>query len=98
MPMHFWGGFWLGLAYFYVFPSKIFNLRSIVLLLLFVLCIGIGWEVFEIAVNDILTRNPFDYLDTFSDIFFDLAGGAGSVLYFFKRIMLQSKNTNGKNS
>jgi len=36
-------------------------------------------------VNDIITQNSFDFLDTISDLFFDLIGGALAVLYFFKK-------------
>ena len=91
--MHFLGGFWVGLLALYIFsPTKI-SPRIFLKLLLFVLIVGIGWEIFEMVVNDVIAQNPFDLLDTTSDIFFDLAGGALSILYFLKRIMLQSKDS-----
>ena len=49
------------------------------------LIVGVGWEVFEILVNDVLTQNPLDFLDITSDIFFDLAGGILAILYFFRK-------------
>ncbi|MFA6076999.1 MAG: hypothetical protein WC735_02905 [Candidatus Paceibacterota bacterium] len=89
MIMHFLGGFWLGLLYFYIFPfSKDHLVYAILKILLFVLLIGVGWEVFEILVNGALAQNPLDFLDIISDIFFDLSGGVLAILYFSKRIML----------
>ena len=81
MIMHFLGGFWVGLAYFYIFSPQSISLKLIFKILLAVLFIGIGWEVYEILVNDILAQNPFDFLDTLSDIFFDLFGGLCVILY-----------------
>ena len=87
--MHFLGGFWIGLVYFYIFPQKENSFSAILKVLAFVFFIGIGWEVFEILFNNIIAVNLFNSLDTFSDIFFDLAGGGLAVFYFFKRIVLQ---------
>jgi hypothetical protein len=87
--MHFLGGFWIGLLYFYIFPAENKSFYLIFKILLFTLFIGIGWEVFEILFNNVIAVNPFDFSDTLSDIFFDLAGGGVSIFYFFKRIMLQ---------
>ncbi len=88
MPMHTLGGFWIGLASIYFLPPKNNSLNSVIKILLLVLVIGIGWEIYEIGVNDIIAQNPFNYLDTISDIFFDLAGGTFSILYFFKKIIM----------
>jgi len=87
MIMHFLGGFWIGLAFMYLFPPKDISFKLIFQTLLFVLFIGVGWEVFEVLVNDVIAKNPFNYLDTASDIFFDLSGGTFATLYFLKRIM-----------
>lgn len=92
IPMHFLGGFWLGLAYVYLFPPKEKTINSVLKILLFVLTMGIGWEVFEISVNEVIVRNAFNYFDTISDIFFDLAGGSLAALCFFKLIMPIDKN------
>src|SRR3989339_607345 len=88
MIMHFLGGFWIGLLYFYIFPAENKSFYLIFKILLFTLFIGISWEVFEILFNNIIALNPFDFSDTLSDIFFDLAGGGVAIFYFFKRIML----------
>ena len=93
MPMHFLGGIWLGLASIYLFSFKDDSLKSIFRILFIVLFIGVGWEVFEILVSIFITHNPLIFLDTFSDIFFDFAGGAFAILYFFKKIMSIKENT-----
>ncbi|MBI2627713.1 hypothetical protein HYW72_02150 [Candidatus Nomurabacteria bacterium] len=88
MIMHFFGGFWLGLVSVWFFgeslklwqESKIFSVATFKILL-FVFLVGIGWEVFEILVNDIVAQNSLDYLDIISDIFFDLFGGLCATLY-----------------
>lgn len=92
MIMHFLGGFWVGLSYFYFFPVRSFSTHDFIKLLFFVLCVGLGWEVYEILVNKVIAQNPFDYVDISSDIFFDLFGGIMATFYFYKRIMLQSKD------
>ena len=83
--MHFLSGFWIGLAFIYLFSPKNGSFFSVFKVLLFVFFVGVGWEIFEIFVNDIITQNSFDFLDTISDLFFDLIGGALAVLYFFKK-------------
>ena len=86
MIMHFLGGFWIGLTSFYIFSPQNISGKLIFKILLLVLCIGIGWEVYEILVNDILAQNSFNFLDTFSDIFFDLSGGLCAMLYLWKKL------------
>ncbi|MFA6524530.1 MAG: hypothetical protein WC264_01650 [Candidatus Paceibacterota bacterium] len=87
MPMHFLCGFWVGLACIYIFSLKEFNFQFILKVLICVFLIGFFWEIFEILVNKSITQNPFNILDTLSDMFFDLAGGGVSIIYFFKRIV-----------
>ncbi len=86
MIMHFLGGFWVGLASLYVFLPQNISRKVIFKILLSVLIVGIGWEVYEVLVNDIIAQNPFDYLDTLSDIFFDLSGGLCAILYVWKKL------------
>ena len=93
MPMHFLGGFWLGLIVIYLFFLKDDVFKSIFKILFFVSSIGIGWEIFEIVVNNYVTQNYFNYLDTISDIFFDLSGGLFAILYFLKNIVSVKENT-----
>jgi uncharacterized BrkB/YihY/UPF0761 family membrane protein len=87
MPMHFLGGFWLSLALVWLFPLSNVNSKYISKIILGALLIGIFWELFEILFNNYIAQNPFNTLDTLSDIFFDLAGATAGVLYFLKRIM-----------
>lgn len=96
MPMHFFGGFWIGLALIWLLSFKYFPIqitpKSIFQVIIGVLIIGVGWEVFEIIVNNLTARMPFNTLDTLSDIFFDLAGGTFSLLYLLKGTMLEYLN------
>jgi len=101
--MHFLGGFWEGLFFIWFFSIKDLPLLKSPLNLndpklafktiLFVLLIGVLYEVFEFFVHNNIGRDPFDVLDTVLDIFFDLSGGAFTVWYFFKRIMSVKENT-----
>lgn len=94
MIMHFLGGFWLGLVFLYFFSHKFspHSFNFFLKLIIFVLFVGIGWEIFELLVDKTITQNSFNILDTSSDIFFDLTGGLISIYYFTKKIMFSSKN------
>jgi len=92
MIMHFLGGLWLGLAFFWLFSFKELSLKLILKVILGILLIGIFWEIFEILVNKTIAQNPFNILDAVSDIYFDLAGGIFAILYFLKRIMFKQKS------
>jgi hypothetical protein len=85
MPMHFLGGFWIGLAFVFLFPPKDSSMTSVFKIIFFVLLIGVGWEVFEIFFNNYLAQNPFNMLDTISDVFFDLSGGLCAILYLWRK-------------
>ena len=97
MPMHFLGGLWLGLAIIWLFslkelspPERPFGwagFKLIFKIILGVLFVGILWELFEIFINKSIAQNPFNILDTVSDMCFDLVGGSLSIIYFFKRIV-----------
>lgn len=93
MPMHFLGGFWIVLVLIWLFKFKEITFHTILKIIIGVLFIGILWEIFEVGVSDSITRNPFNILDTSSDIFFDIAGGLSTLLYFSKRIMAKGENT-----
>lgn len=92
MPMHFLGGAWVALAYFYIFPFKEKNITTscILRVLCAVFLVGLGWEFFEFFVDNGIAHNIFNLLDTSSDLFFDLSGGILALLYFSKRIMFLS--------
>jgi len=85
MPMHFLGGFWLGLAILWFFKIKEISSVLILKIILGVLFIGILWEFFEVIVNNYTTQNLFNLLDTLSDLSFDVSGGMFAMLYFFKK-------------
>ncbi|MEK7219334.1 MAG: hypothetical protein AAB687_01505 [Patescibacteria group bacterium] len=92
MIMHFSGGLWVGLtAIWLLFGQKSYlDLSFILKILSSVLLIGICWELFEIIFYNYIAQNPFNILDTVSDLFFDLVGGLFAILYFGKRIMLKT--------
>lgn len=92
MPMHFLGGFWIALASLYLLKPKDFSIIETLKVLAIVFIIGSVWEAFEIIVNNTTAQNVWDWHDTFSDIFFDLAGGVVAVMYFFQRIFINTQN------
>ncbi len=86
MPMHFLGGFWLGIIFLYfINPSlEIKNHKFLVMMILivsFAVFVGVLWEFFEF-LSDVFISSKV-YLaaaqqgtgDTMSDLFFDLLGG-----------------------
>ncbi len=79
LMMHFLGGLWLGLFFVWYdyknFVQLYFNKKNFLHLIYFVLFIGIAWEVYEILVNIIFAQNPFDFIDTFTDVVADTLGG-----------------------
>ncbi|MEI7709366.1 MAG: hypothetical protein WCI76_01480 [bacterium] len=89
MPVHFLGGLWLGLLFIYIFGGAGNRYKYIFRIISLVFLCGIGWEFFEFYFVNHLADNPFNLLDTISDLCFDLAGGCFAILYFFRRIMLQ---------
>lgn len=91
MIMHFFGGFWTGLVYFFIFPFKEQFQKSFLPTIVFVFFIGIVWEIVEPFINPTMSLNLFS-LDTVSDIFFDLSGGTLAILYLLKRIMVSTEN------
>ena len=90
--MHFLGGFWLGLLFLYFFTPQNISSKLIFKVFFFVFLVGTFWEVFEIFTYSITTLYPFDYLDTISDLCFDLMGGGMAIFYFFGRIMFKTEN------
>jgi H+/Cl- antiporter ClcA len=94
MPMHFAGGVFLGFFVlyirFFIFKYKDFSqkYRWVGMLLLWVLFISIGWELYEFCIDhNFSTRLP-NYLDTASDLCFDMAGGCISILFLIKKRLL----------
>ena len=85
MVLHFFGGFWVGLFFIYVFYIRKQILKPFFHIIIFVLLIGILWELFEFYANNYIGKSPFDIIDTLSDIFFDLSGGLCAILYLWKK-------------
>jgi hypothetical protein len=89
MFMHFLGGFWAGLIILYFSFHQELNLKFILKILLSVFLAGFLWEMFEILVDKTISQNPFNVLDTLSDLFFDLGGGGASIFYVYRKIILK---------
>lgn len=96
MPMHFMGGFWLGMVFFWFFKVRELNLsvnlKFLARLVAWVLFIGVAWELFEYYFINYVAQNNFDLLDTLSDLFFDLFGGITAVTFLLKRDVLINSN------
>lgn len=87
--MHFLGGFWLGLLFFYFVYSKIlpnFDKKYLVNILIGVFLVGFIWELYEILVNMVFAKNAFDLQDTIEDLIADMTGGLTSY-YLLKYII-----------
>jgi hypothetical protein len=85
MFMHFLGGLFLTLLGGSLF-SHIYQKSSALVIVLsvlaWVLLIGLGWEVFEFSVQEIVKVTGLaDIPDSFSDLFFDLLGGLFGTLF-----------------
>lgn len=79
MPMHFLGGVfvsWLVLYIIYKFSKKtvLNNLDTYKKIFLLTLIVGLGWEWFEWATDIFTGANDMHLLDSYSDLFFDMAG------------------------
>lgn len=87
MPMHFLGGVVVLFLLIYVFYDKIKTQTNlpVISLLIGVLVIGIGWEVFEYILLNLYAGQPFSLLDSLSDLFFDTAGGIFGILYINRK-------------
>jgi len=94
IPMHFLGGLWVALIYFYLdkryfkTESKIFFYISMISLSAF---IGVLWEFFEYLYSTLFPNSIFSlfklplnlYRDTLGDLFFDILGGLFFCLLYF---------------
>ena len=76
----------MGLALLWLLFKENFSFVLIFKILLGVLVVGVLWEIFEILVNSTIAQNPFDVLDTASDLFFDFGGGLCAILYLWKKL------------
>ena len=84
IPMHFLGGFWVGLAAIYLLSKyEISKYKCFFAVMFIVFIIGLSWEVFEFTLDTLITFKKQNSLDSSSDMFFDLAGGVVSYLYIY---------------
>lgn len=87
--MHFLGGFWLGMVFLWFLYHDLhkphLSKDNFIKLILGVLFVGFGWEIYEIIVNDLLAKNTFDLFDTSLDMVCDLTGGV-TAYYFLNNI------------
>jgi len=101
MPMHFLGGVFIGLVSLAFLTNQEVGHplggptsgKVILTAFLSVLMIGVLWELFEFSLDTFITYNPHNFLDTFSDLVFDLVGGLTASLYFLYNYK-HEKNTN----
>lgn len=81
MPMHFMGGFFLVWLVLYIY-NKFFSTDNDFILskslikkaLIWALIIGLGWEWFEWGADLYTGAGVMHMLDSYSDLFFDMAG------------------------
>jgi hypothetical protein len=94
MPMHFMGGFFvalvaLWLARYTLLAKRIlgrYRGNYILVGMVAAFVVGIGWEVFEFSLQSITLVTLATPLDSLSDMFFDLAGGAAAILYVLDQL------------
>lgn len=91
MPMHFLGGYFLGLLMLLVVAytdKNTSNKEKLTIVLLGVFAIGVMWEGYEYAIQILTGSQLANPLDSMSDLFFDMAGGTFSLVHL-KRLMLK---------
>lgn len=93
IPMHFLGGLWLGWFFLWLFWPSVVSPKLIWKVVLGVLVVGVGWEIFELMFVNYVAQNRFDVLDTLADLALDLSGGFFAIWYFNKKIISDIKNT-----
>jgi hypothetical protein len=98
IPMHFLGGFWLAVVFFYFVNPRlqIINYKLLITLISalgFVALVGVFWEFFEFLCDVFIFSKGYlevaqqGTADTMSDLFFDLLGGLAFLIickYFLK--------------
>jgi hypothetical protein len=90
MPMHFLGGYFLGLLMLLVIAytdKQSSNREKIIITLLGVFVVGVMWEGYEYAIQILTGSNLANPLDSTADLFFDMAGGIFSLILLRKIIL-----------
>lgn len=86
MPMHFLGGLFVGFLVLYSIPKHFYmqNNRAFLTFLLVSFVIGLGWEFFEVSMDVLFKSTHTNWLDSLSDLGFDLAGSTFAYLLLLK--------------
>ncbi|MBP6857967.1 MAG: hypothetical protein KBC11_02115 [Candidatus Pacebacteria bacterium] len=102
IPMHILGGLFLALIFGATFFKKIINFskkEQLVVILLFVLIVGIGWEVFEYGVQFLIKGKELANLpDSIKDLLMDLLGGVIGFYFVLLSIRRYNRVHENKNS
>ena len=96
IPMHVLGGMFLALCAGALFFNKLRRLsrsETVVTALLFVLVIGIGWELFEYVVQIFIKGSPelANIPDSIKDILMDIIGGGVASVFVLRSIKRYNK-------
>jgi hypothetical protein len=95
IPMHIMGGMFLALSAGALFFKKLLPLHFkevIVVILLFVLIIGLGWEIFEYLVQTIIKGAQLaNFPDSVKDMLMDLLGGILASIFVLRRLKRYNK-------
>lgn len=79
IPVHIFGAFLFTNLFINIIKSKYINFRNI---LIFILFVGVGWELLE-YVKDVINLSNFPgWLDTFKDLFDDMLGAYIAFLFY----------------
>lgn len=85
MIMHTLGGIWLAFSVIFVLNIQDFSRKIFFKIIFGVFLVGLGWEIFEFGVDEIILKNPFNTkIDTLSDLVCDTFGGLIGIFYYFK--------------
>ena len=92
--MHFLGGVCIGLMFLwtqYFFFSRQLDVRTCVLSVVGVLCVGAMWELFEFVVGARVSDPILYRTDTLIDLVMDAVGALASYVLF--RFLVRTKST-----
>ena len=93
MPMHFFGGFLSAVLIFLFFYKRLRALdavhseRAFLFIMLGILALGLVWELHEVIVERAIPAGMdiVSFVDSISDLFFDMAGGLLAYLLVWRR-------------
>lgn len=95
IPMHILGGMFLALTAGALFFKTLLPLsfkERMVIILLFVLIVGLGWELFEYFVQNFIKGDQLvSFPDSVKDMMMDLFGGVVASYFVFRRLKRYNK-------